>query len=253
MDPGTPVLRVTSSAVALCALGFSAVVHAAALVVTVGQFSHPGLAKVAAADDADVVVDLETDTALPEPATPVAAPPSRATIWPNHTHPYPVAPGHDLTPHDPDLVHVAAHVDAPAAAAPADTTTDDTPRFTIAIGPSGGADAHGAVSAAGTAAPHDDAVVIAEQVVDSQARLVRGLAPSYPAAARAEGVEGDVRLELVVGQTGGVESARVVRSVGHGLDEAALEAVRQFRFAAATKDGHAVRVRMGWSMQFRLQ
>jgi protein TonB len=245
---------VTSSAVALCALGFSAVVHAAALIVTVGQFSHPGAVKMAATEDAVVVVDLEADTPLPEPAAPVVTPPSRATIWPNHTHPYPVPPGHDLTPHDPNLVHLAAHVDTPAAAAPADTTTDDTPRFTIAIGPSTG-ESHGTVSPNGTAAPHDHdgAQVIPEQLVDTQARLVRGLAPSYPPGARADGVEGDVRLELVVGQTGGVESARVVRSVGHGLDEEALQAVRQFRFAAATKDGHAVRVRMGWSMQFRLQ
>jgi len=248
------MLRLTSSAVALCALGFSAVVHAAALLVTVGPFSHGGAARVTPTDDAVAVVDLEAEATPPELAAPVAAPPSRATIWPNHTHPYPVAPGHDLTPHDPNLVHEAAHIDAPAAAAPVDTTTDDTPRFTIAIGPSGGVDAHGPVSAAGTAAPHEDgAQVIPEQLVDTQARLVRGLAPSYPPDARADGVEGDVRLELVVGEAGGVESARVVRSVGHGLDEAALQAVRQFRFAAATKDGHAVRVRMGWSMQFRLQ
>ena len=68
-----------------------------------------------------------------------------------------------------------------------------------------------------------------------------------------DGVEGDVHLELIVGVAGGVESAHVVRGVGRGLDEAALGAVRQFRFAPATKDGHAVRVRMGWSMQFRLQ
>jgi TonB family protein len=41
--------------------------------------------------------------------------------------------------------------------------------------------------------------------------------------------------------------------MGHGLDEAALQAVRQFRFAPATKDGHPVHVRMGWSIQFLLQ
>jgi protein TonB len=82
---------------------------------------------------------------------------------------------------------------------------------------------------------------------------VRGLAPSYPAGARANGVEGDVGLELVVDDDGIVESARVVRSVGQGLDQSALQAIRQFRFAPATKDGHPVHVRMGWSMQFRLQ
>ena len=46
--------------------------------------------------------------------------------------------------------------------------------------------------------------------------------PAYPDSARADGVEGDVRLELVVDVSGVVESAGVVRGVGHGLDESAL-------------------------------
>ena len=240
------MIRVHSTPATLSALGLSAALHGVIL------FGSPTLFGHARAPTSEVlVVDVVNDPTPPEIAPPVEAPPLRATVWPNHVHPYPVPPRHDSTPHDPDLVHVAATVDAPAAAAPADTTTDDTPRFTIAIGPTGGGDSYGKVSAAGTAAPHDE--VVPEQLVDSQARLLRGLAPSYPAAARADGVEGDVRLELIVGEVGSVESARVVRSVGRGLDEAALQAVRQFRFAPATKDGHPVRVRMGWSMQFRLQ
>jgi protein TonB len=139
-----------------------------------------------------------------------------------------------------------------AQAAPALTASDDTPRFTIAIGTDD--DAHGAVSPAGTAPAHEDTgEPMPESSVDAPARLVAGLAPSYPDTARAAGIEGDVRLELVVGVSGTVESARVVRGVGHGLDEAALHAVRQFRFAPATRGGQAVRVRMGWSIQFRLQ
>jgi protein TonB len=234
--------------VTLCALGFSAVVHAAALVVYVGPFGHAATGPRPAVDDV-VVVDLVT-----EPESPASPATARATTWPTHTHSYPVPAGHDATPHDPNLVHVAAPALAPAAAAPADTTTEDTPRFTIALGPASG-DAHGSVSPEGTAAPHDHdgAQVIPEQLVGTPARLVRGLAPSYPAEARADGVEGDVHLELVVGDDGAVDSARVVRGVGHGLEQAALTAVRQFRFAPATKDGHAVHVRMAWSMQFRLR
>lgn len=242
-----PVLRLTSSAVTLCALGFSMVVHAAVLLGPIGPFGHSG-----AASEDTFTVDFVTDPVPPEPEPAVTPPSSRATIWPNHTHPYPVPASHDATPHDPSIVHPAATA-APAAAAPADTTTDDTPRFTIAIGAAGG-DSFGSVSPAGTAAPQRESEqVLPEQGVDTPARLVRGLAPSYPAAARADGVEGDVRLELIVADAGTVENARVVRGIGHGLDEAALQAVRQFRFAPATKDGHPVHVRMGWSMQFRLQ
>jgi protein TonB len=147
--------------------------------------------------------------------------------------------------------------DSPTLAAPALTANDDTPTFAISVS-TGDDDAHGAVSANGAPPTHDDphdatAEPLGEQAVDGPARLARGLAPSYPEAARAAGIEGDVHLELVVGLSGSVESARVVRGIGHGLDEAALQAVRQFRFAPATKAGQAVRVRMGWSMQFRLQ
>ena len=246
------MLRLTSSAAKLSAFGFSAVVHAGALFVSVGPSGHssaPGQA------DA-LVVDVQTELAAPEPEPVPTVTPAvgRATTWPAHTHPYPVPADHDSTPHDPNLVHVAAHVPAPVAAAmPAETAADDTPRFTIALGPAPG-ESHGDVSPVGTAAPHVHAdAVFAEGTVDTPARLVRGIAPSYPAAARADGVQGDVGLELVVGDAGTVETARVARGVGRGLDEAALEAVRQFRFAPATKDGHPVRVRMGWSMQFRLQ
>lgn len=245
------MLRLTSSAVILGALGVSAVVHAAVLLAPVGHFGHAR----AAGDDA-IALELVLEPALPEPVPAVAPVEARATIWPGHTHPYPVPPSHDSTRHDPNLVHVAPTVaaPAPAPAPPADTTPDETPRFAITIGATTG-DSFGKVSPTGIAAPRrqDGAEALAERDVDTPARLVRGVAPSYPAPARAEGLEGDVRVELVVGVSGAVESARVVRSVGHGLDEAALQAVRQFRFAPAVEDGHPARVRMGWSIQFRLQ
>jgi TonB family protein len=220
----------------------SAVAHAAVLLTPIPPAGHS-----AAASDVDAVpVEVEPTAA---PVQTEALPPSRDTIFPNHTHPYPVSPSHDATPHDPNLVHPTV----PAAAAPADTTPDETPSFTIVVGPAGG-DSFGRASAAGTPAPHVDAPApLPEQLVDTRARLVHGRAPSYPPSARADAIEGDVGLELVVREAGDVESARVVRSAGHGFDEAALQAVREFRFSPAVKDGHAVRVRMGWSMQFRLQ
>jgi protein TonB len=248
------VVRLTSSAVALCALGFSAVVHAAALLAPLVYFGHS-----AAPGAAETVVDLAPDETVLEPQPepiPTALGVSVATVFPNHTHPYPVPAGHDATPHDPNLVHPHATppaLAAPAAASPVSTTTDDTPSFTVVVGPSHG-DSFGAVAATGTAAPHvDPSAVVSEQAVDTRARLVHGHPPSYPPEAREDGIEGDVGLELVVGDTGAVESARVVRGMGHGLDDAALQAARAFQFAPAMKDGHAVRVRMAWSMQFRLQ
>jgi periplasmic protein TonB len=249
------VLRLTSTGVTFGAFGFSAAVHAAVLLAPMG---HPSPWRGPGDDVATVDVLLTDPEPLrdsPEPAPTVTPPAGRATLWPAHTHPYPVPADHDWTPHDPNLQHHVAPAtpDVPAAAAPTETASDDTPHFTIAIG-TGASDAHGPVSSSGVAPSHEDrAAPMSEQEVDGPARLARSVVPPYPASARAEGVEGDVRLELVVGPSGAVESARVVRGVGHGLDEAALLAVREFRFAPATKAGSTVRVRMGWSMAFRLQ
>jgi protein TonB len=141
---------------------------------------------------------------------------------------------------------------APARASSVEITSEEMPRFTIAIGHA--ADVTGVVSPSGSGrANESDAEALSERAVDGQARLVRGVAPGYPDAARLEGVEGDVQLELVVGSSGAVESARVIRGVGHGLDDSALSAAKQFRFAPASKGGHAVRVRMAWSIEFRLR
>jgi len=251
------LLRLNSLAVGLGALGLSGAVHAAVLLAPIGH-AGPGSEtgeQVLSFEALDLTV-VTPDLPVSEPT--VAPPAGHASTWPTHTHPYAVAADHDWTPHDPNLVHPHAPAaqdhdhDAPAQAAPALTGSDDTPHFTIAIGT--GDDAYGAVAPGGAAPPHEQSSEpIGQDAVDAQARLVMGLAPSYPDAARAEGIEGDVRFELVVGVSGAVESARVVRGVGHGLDEAALRAVRQFRFAPATKAGAPVRVRMGWSVQFRLQ
>jgi protein TonB len=245
---------VTSLGARLVALGVSTAAHAA-LFAPMGHSAR-------GPSDEIVSVDVQTDPSPsiealePEPA---AVPPAGpAAHWAGHTHPYPVPPSHDSTPHDPNLVHLlappaaAAHV-PPAAAAPAETSSDDMPRFSITVGDAAG-DPHGAVSPSGTAPPHDDdSAAVPETYVDAKARLVRGVAPSYPGDARADGVEGDVLVELVVAVSGAVESARVVRGVGHGLDDEALRAVRHFVFAPAPKGGRAVRVRMGWSVQFRLR
>jgi TonB family protein len=225
----------------------------------------------AAVDDrADVDVEL-TDTA-PEPSsedersapTPAAAAPRM------HTHPYPVPPSHDWTPHDPSLVHVHAPLPLPAAqvdpvSAPAANPapeSEELPHFTIAAEPfapsashAAGDHDHGGVEHAGDARGGGgaDDPPAAEQSVSTPARLLHGAPPAYPPAARSQGVEADVPLELVVSQGGAVESARVVTHAGFGFDEAAVDAVRGYRFSPAVREGRPTRVRMRWTMQFRLR
>lgn len=73
-----------------------------------------------------------------------------------------------------------------------------------------------------------------------------------PDAARLLGVEGVVRLEIVVDATGAVSDARVLRSVPL-LDEEAIRAVKQWRFAPTVVDGQAVPVRMEVVVNFSLR
>ena len=115
--------------------------------------------------------------------------------------------------------------------------------------------AHGGLSAAHGGAGGDAAVedLAAESEVAVRAVALEKSAPVYPQEARAEGVEADVALQIVVDATGRVSDARVVRRAGYGFDDAALTAMRAYRFSPAQKDGHPVRVRMSWSVSFRLR
>ncbi|MEM1433972.1 MAG: energy transducer TonB [Pseudomonadota bacterium] len=74
-------------------------------------------------------------------------------------------------------------------------------------------------------------------------QLVSGAGPVYPAEARAAGVEGDVEVRYRVTETGTVADPEVVRAAPPGVfDEAALTAIRQFRYRPQLKDGTPVAV-----------
>jgi TonB family protein len=56
---------------------------------------------------------------------------------------------------------------------------------------------------------------------------------------------------LDAGANGG--AAPVARRAGHGFDASALAAIRAYRFSPAEREGRRVRVRMPWTVQFRLR
>jgi TonB family protein len=64
--------------------------------------------------------------------------------------------------------------------------------------------------------------------------------PIYTDEARKLGIEGEVLVEVIFRASGQVETVRVVKGLGHGLDEAALHAAEQIRFKPAIQEGHAV-------------
>ena len=65
---------------------------------------------------------------------------------------------------------------------------------------------------------------------------------TYPDDATKNGVEGDVRLRVTLDDRGRVRAARVLSGLGHGLDQAAVEALthRCHFTPAIAKDGRAV-------------
>jgi TonB family protein len=76
--------------------------------------------------------------------------------------------------------------------------------------------------------------------------------PEYSDEARRVKHEGKVMLSLVVDQQGRTREIRVVRSLGMGLDEQAVEAVRKWKFTPGMKDGYPVAVQVNVEVNFRL-
>lgn len=66
------------------------------------------------------------------------------------------------------------------------------------------------------------------------------VAPKYTMEARQAEIEGVVRVEVTVDETGHVLSARVLSGLGYGLDEAALAAAKATTFEPATRCGKPV-------------
>jgi protein TonB len=71
-------------------------------------------------------------------------------------------------------------------------------------------------------------------------------------AARAAGIEGKVRVQLTVDETGRVVDVKLLQGLGYGLDEAALAAARQAEFEPAVRCGKASRATFNISMRFTL-
>jgi TonB family protein len=64
--------------------------------------------------------------------------------------------------------------------------------------------------------------------------------PVYTDEARKLHIEGEVLLEVQFGASGTLHVLRVVRGLGHGLDEAAVAAAQKIRYKPATRAGQPV-------------
>lgn len=199
-----------------------------------------------------VADDVEKPAIVPErrnesdTARVAAAPPRRAIP---HEHPF-VVPGHEARAHDPAARHGAAE---PAAA----SELPAMPSFTL---PNGGSMTAGstrvAPAASSVAGAHDGSAsgeIHGAGDVDVPAKVIAAVTAVYPEHARETGLEVDVVLDIIVDDSGRVAHARTVQSGDREVDDAALAAIRQYRFSPAQRRGRPVRVRMTWTVQFRLR
>jgi protein TonB len=82
--------------------------------------------------------------------------------------------------------------------------------------------------------------------------LISKTEPEYSEEARKAKYSGSVLLTIIVDQNGLPRDIRVVRPLGLGLDEKAIEAVRNWRFRPGTKGGRPVAVQAQVEVTFRL-
>jgi periplasmic protein TonB len=83
--------------------------------------------------------------------------------------------------------------------------------------------------------------------------IVREVKPDYTEEARRRGLAGDVELEIVVRADGSVGEVKVLRGLGGGLDQRAVDAVRQWRFSPAKRFGTPVDVMVEVAVEFKLR
>ena len=85
--------------------------------------------------------------------------------------------------------------------------------------------------------------------------LVKETKAHYTDEARAKGIQGIVELEAVVLEDGTVGDVTVTRSLDdkYGLDQAAVDAMKEWVFKPGQKDGKAVRVAVTVEMSFTLK
>jgi protein TonB len=76
--------------------------------------------------------------------------------------------------------------------------------------------------------------------------------PHYSKQARKAKLQGDCALWVVVGTDGNPRDIRVAQSLGLGLDEEAIKAVKQWKFEPAQKDGQPVAVDIQIQVSFHL-
>src|SRR5580692_9103673 len=85
-----------------------------------------------------------------------------------------------------------------------------------------------------------------------QARLIKSVPPVYPSMARSQHISGNVTLDALIDAQGNVTTMKVL-SGSPVLHQAALEAVKQWKYSPAQLDGSPTSMHLTVTVQFRIQ
>src|SRR5262249_19381924 len=99
-------------------------------------------------------------------------------------------------------------------------------------------------AAQGELVPRDDAA--------TPPRRIKGEVPPYPEVARRFRMKGAVTVDMLIDEHGMPQDFHLVESAGDLLDKAVLEAVRNWKYEPARKDGVKVKVRYRYRSVFEL-
>jgi TonB family protein len=136
-------------------------------------------------------------------------------------------------------------------------TNASTEDFTLAIdsGPSREAiragDASGAILA-NTAEQVSAAPPIPVGGQVQQARLISSVSPAYPGFARSIGLQGDITIDALIDSTGKVTTMKPLSGPAP-LQQAAMDALRQWKYEPARLDGRPVSMHLSVTVKFRLK
>lgn len=83
--------------------------------------------------------------------------------------------------------------------------------------------------------------------------VVYRIEPTYSEEARRARYQGSVILSAIVRRDGSIQILRVVRGLGLGLDENAIEALKQWKFRPGTRSGVPVDVALNIEVNFALR
>lgn len=86
----------------------------------------------------------------------------------------------------------------------------------------------------------------------SAPRVISSSPPTYSEEARKAKIEGDCIVSMVIDDKGNPNNLHVVSSLGMGLDERAIEAIKKWKFEPAFKDGKPVAAKLTVQVSFHL-